>query len=258
MQKEGGREAGAGGGRERRKGMNLSSQLCSMLLCTPLQLPADWSSETDDFMLWTHILQSDRCKRPPCIYRGPHSGACRLHEWRGGSVEYRTGQLSVSASQLLPGGNVGSVFPSLVFHEKPELRILMLNIGNNSGNLGEPVNAKEDGLNLARGFPVSSLCPRPVCLLQNTVEDTLHYVQHLFRLRLISEREGEVLDKLDKLVRLLSSDIAFWELRIKIRSQLQQLSLVQFSGIIIFSIPKCLIVSSSCNDLTVLLLYSAI
>ena len=52
----------------------------------------------------------------------------------------------------------------------------MLNNGNNSENFRGTVNAKEDGLNLARGLPVCSLCHIRVHLLQNIVEDTLHYL----------------------------------------------------------------------------------
>lgn len=51
---------------------------------------------------------------------------------------------------------------------------------------------------------------------------------------------------------------AVWKLKIKIRSQLQQPSLVYFSGVIIFSIIKYPIVLPLYSDLIVLLLFSAI
>lgn len=45
-----------------------------------------------------------------------------------GGLDMQEGQLLVSSSQLLPFGNVGPVFSNLIFQEKVEVRVIMLNI----------------------------------------------------------------------------------------------------------------------------------
>lgn len=55
---------------------------------------------------------------------------------------------------------------------------------------------------------------------------------------------------------LSNNDVAVWKLRIKIRFQWQQPSLVSFSRMIIFFIIKCPIVSSLCNEFIVSVILS--